>query len=417
MQRIRHLLCAFAVLCALAVLCPSAEARIKIIKKDAYSSLRAQTGGGAGPSLTSVGKKPAGAQAKTLSVTATSEVFTWYSSTPNNQSTAENAYIILHGINRNAHTYFDILNKVLANASDAGLTGAGLNTTVSVAPLFFSAARDSAALNRTTLGWGDPSEWVGGDASTHPHGSDLSVFTVLDAMLQNFTDQKAYPAMKRVTFLAHGAGAQVLQRYAVLGEKSSSCKVAVRYVIGDPSSMLHFTRDRPEAVDTTSCSVYNDFRYGFSNYRSPYPLSTTPQGLFERYLARDVRYIIGGNDTREDKGDQLCAGRAMGGSSRSDRSLNYWAYLHLLSGSTKVPEYPGLYETLDPVKAKRCKIEGGCSTGSTSKGTRPVSTNAELAEFKTSVKLAHQFFVVPGAKHNASTILGSSQGQAAIFGS
>ncbi|CAO1614102.1 unnamed protein product [Parajaminaea phylloscopi] len=391
------------------LLSTSVTAHMRNIRRDAYSDLRRPTGEGQGPTLTTVGERPAGAKPTTIAVGSKAEVFAWYSRTPRDESEATHAYIILHGIKRNAESYFATLNSVWADANEAGFASAGRDTTIRVAPLFMSTARDAEALNATTLGWGDPSEWVGGDASTHPLGSNLSVFTVLDTLLKRFADRKAYPAMKRVTFVAHGAGGQTLQRYAVLGRASPSSRVAVRYVIGDPSSMLHFTRDRPEPVDTTTCSVFDDFRYGFSHYKSPYTLASTPEALFKRYLSRDVRYVIGRNDTREDKGDQLCAGVAMGGSARKDRSLNYWAYLHLLRGQGSVPTYPGLYTALDPAKAKK-----QASVAATN-GTRPVSTAAELKKFKTSVKLAHQIFLVPGAGHSAKETLRSDQGRFAIF--
>jgi hypothetical protein len=48
--------------------------------------------------------------------------------------------------------------------------------------------------------------------------------------------------MKTITFLGHGGGAQVVQRYAVLGRENPAKKrISVRYVVADPSSMLYFT--------------------------------------------------------------------------------------------------------------------------------------------------------------------------------
>lgn len=407
---------------------------MRLRKRDAYSDLRRPTGGGDGPSLTTVGDRPAGAEATTIPIGKDASIFAWHSSTPHDESKATHTYIILHGVARNADTYFKTLNKVWAKASDAGKSAAGRNTTIRVAPLFLSTERDSAIINSTTLGWGDPSAWVGGDGSTHPVGVDLSAFHVLDALLDKYADRKTYPAMKRITFLAHGAGAQLLQRYAVLGKDTPRSAVSVRYVVADPSSMLHFTEDRPEQVDALACPRFNDFRYGFNNYQSSYPLSLTRQKLFRRYLGRDVRYVIGTSDTRADKGDQLCGGVAMGGSARKDRSLNYWAYLHLLAGKSSIPTYPGLYSALDPKKAKQQAASSKTTTATTSAtastsastsgilvnplgaAARPTSSAVERKKFSTSLDISHRRYLVSGAGHSAALTLGSSQGETAIFG-
>lgn len=270
------------------------------------------------------------------------------------ESDARDAFIIIHGVKRNADLYWKILNNAFAKGRDANFPGADEDS-IRVAPLFFSAERDADVVNSTTLGWAEPNAWIGGDGSTNPPNSDVSVFTVLDGLMQRFADQEAYPKLERLTFVAHGGGAQVLQRYAVLGQDPpSESSLKVRYVIGDPSTMLYFTRDRPVPVDTSDqgCPAFNDFRYGLDAYSAPYAITPplAPGNLFQRYMSRDVRYLIGSNDTRTDQGDQLCGGHAAGGTARRDRSYNYWSYLHLLAGKTPVPDYPGWYPSLDAGK-------------------------------------------------------------------
>lgn len=307
------------------------------------------------------------------------------------ESEARNAFVIIHGVKRNADVYFKVLNNAWAKARDAGSPEADKDS-IRVAPLFFSTVRDEKVLNDSTLAWPDPNAWTGGDGSNHPAGSNVSVFTVLDGLLQRFADKTAYPKLRRLTFVAHGGGAQVLQRYAVLGQDvPSDSDLEVRYVIGDPSTQLYFTQDRPVPVDTSatgpeSCPTFNDFRYGLDKYTAPY-LLMPPMGasdLFKRYLSRDVHYLVGANDTRADKGDQLCGGLAAGGSARRDRNDNYWAYLHLLSGKVPTPKYPGWFPALDSGKkgptprtststtsSSTTATSGGAkSTGAAAKGTK-----------------------------------------------
>lgn len=314
-----------------------------------------------------------------------------------------------HGVDRNANTYWKILNNAWAAARDSGYSHAN-DLSIRLAPLFFSTDRDSEALNSSTLAWGDPNAWTGGDGSTHPSGSDLSTFTVLDALVDKYSDSSNFPHMKRIVFVAHGGGAQVVQRYAVLGRTSS---VDIRYVVGDPSSMLYFTKDRPVKVDTSSCPAYNDFRYGLDNYDEPYSLSGSAVSLFKRYASRDVHYLVGLEDTSADDGDQLCGGRAAGGSARRDRSQDYWAYLHLLAGSTSTPDYPGYYPALDSSKSAP---SSRATSSSSSKSSYPTSSKSTIAKFKSAgADLAHTFHGVEGAGHSASEVLESSVGLDAIF--
>lgn len=378
--------------------------------RDAYTDLRMTQDGGDGPMLTSVGARPAGAVPTTIPIQPGADLFAWQSKTPTEEADAKEVFIILHGVKRNANTYFSILNNAWAKARDDNYGNADADS-IRLAPLLFSAKRDADAINATTLAWDDPNVWTGGDGSVHPPLSGVSVFTVLDKLLERYADRKAYPKMRRVTFIGHGGAGQVISRYAILGRDSPSSKVPVRYVVGDPSSMLYFTRDRPVPVDTKECAAYNDFRYGFEDYRAPYSLEGRSQSkLFKRYVARDVRYAVGEEDTRIDKGDQSCMGRAAGGPYRRDRSLNYWAYLFLLAGSRDVPKYPGWFPALDSDPAKA--MENKNSTGYVTAKKR-THGNFKLGKGES---IQHRFHTVPGAGHSAKDVFGSEVGRAAVFG-
>lgn len=261
-------------------------------------------------------------------------------------------------------------------------------------------------MSRNHLGWDEPSAWAGGDGSIAPRGSNISPFTVYDALVARYSNRANYPRVRKIVFVGHGAGAQVLQRYAVLG-RDAPAGIQIRYAIGDPSSMLHFTRDRPVPVNTGSCSSFNQFRYGFDRYSAPYGLAGSPSSLFKRYVSRDVRYMVGMEDTRSDAGDQLCGGRAMGGEIRRDRSLNYWAYIHLLAGSRNPPSYPGFYPALDSSASKASRFSPVSRF--------PQTTSAGTRNSFTGVTVRHRLHTVPGVGHSASGVLRSGPGIQAIF--
>ncbi|TKY87835.1 hypothetical protein EX895_003416 [Sporisorium graminicola] len=373
-------------------------------RRDAFTDVRGTAGD---KSLASVGARPAGAYARPIPITLTSQIFTWYSKTPNNEADAESAFIIIHGVARNAGTYWTILNNAWAKARDASVGSARPNS-IRVAPLFFSTLEDEGAYNATQLGWGDSNAWTAGEASTYPPGSGVSSFTVLDTLLRRFSDKSAYPKMKYITFVAHGGGAQMLQRYAVLGAPNPApSRLSVRYVVGDPSSELYFTKDRPVGVDRKSCPAWNDYRYGLQKATTNYA-SLSPKrapGLFKSYAAKEVRYVVGLADESTTNGDQTCMAHAVGGNHRRNRSLAYWKYIHLLSGTTSpdhLKNFPGIFPALDP------------KYGATTQTNIPTSSRAVSSRFK-GVQVKHSLTVVQGAGHSASKVYGSPEGRNALF--
>lgn len=372
-------------------------------KRDAFTSVRGTVGD---KSLTSIGARPAGAYPRPLPVTPTSNIFTWYSKTPHNEADAESAFIIVHGINRNAGTYWSILNNAYSKARDAGIGSARPNS-IRVAPLFFSTVEDVGAYNATDLAWGDSNAWTAGEPSTHPRGSGISSFAVLDMLLARFASGVEYPKMKTITFVAHGGGAQMLQRYAVLGAANPDpARLSVRYVVGDPSSQLYFTQDRPVGVDTQSCPLWDTYRYGTQRYTANYGTLNAARApaLFKAYASKEVRYVVGLADTASSKGDQTCMAHAVGGNMRRNRNLAYWKYIHLLAGTDpdQVKQFPGTFPALD------------AKYGETTQRNIPRSSAGVVSRYR-GVQIAHSLTVVQGAGHSASKVYSSTEGRNALF--
>ncbi|PWN19772.1 hypothetical protein BCV69DRAFT_287886 [Microstroma glucosiphilum] len=300
--------------------------------------------------------------------------------TPTRPRLARRAYIIVHGVKRDGSVYW---TRKAGIADDAN--------SIRIAPEFLSTRMDPKVRTGTRLGWADQDGWSGGDAATAPVNATANLAAILDYYLDSFSNKATYPLLDTVVFVGHGAGAQAVQRYAVLGKDPSRASLKVRYVVANPSTNLYFTIDRPQPVNPAACPYFNDFRYGLESYDSPYPKTLSDVNLFKRYLSRDVRYLVGDADTKDDEGDQNCAALAAGGVHRRDRNLDYWAYLHLLSGTGSVPN--------------------------TSTGTSlyPVSSSEIQATFRTTT-FNHQLTVVPRVGHSASKMLGSVQALRAIFG-
>jgi hypothetical protein len=122
----------------------------------------------------------------------------------------------------------------------------------------------------------------------------------------------------------HAAGAQLVQRYAVVGrgpDELARRGVSVRYVVANPSSYLWFGDDRPAPVSRTTCPDFDHWKYGLA-YAPAYVAEAV--GLEQRYIKRDVVYLLGeaDNDPEHDQLDRGCAAVAQG-PSRYARGMNY----------------------------------------------------------------------------------------------
>lgn len=97
--------------------------------------------------------------------------------------------IVTHGVDRNANDYFKYINDAFMTARSQGLARAVNDKTLRIAPMFFDAEVDAAALNKTTLAWGANNAWCVGEGSTHPKNSDLSSLSVYDELLKKFSNR------------------------------------------------------------------------------------------------------------------------------------------------------------------------------------------------------------------------------------
>jgi pimeloyl-ACP methyl ester carboxylesterase len=88
----------------------------------------------------------------------------------------------------------------------------------------------------------------------------------------------------------HSGGAQVVQRYGLLGDE----RAHTRYVVANPSSYAFLGRDRPEPTD--GCPGFDCWKYGLSDLPA-YGDGWTREQLAIRYASRHVTYLLGADDT------------------------------------------------------------------------------------------------------------------------
>lgn len=236
--------------------------------------------------------------------------------------------INLHGLLRNADVYEKVGEKTLADA------GAGPQT-VLITPQFLAQVDVTGhGLPSDTLRWSVHS-WLDGWPAEGPQ--PLTVFEVLDAIVERLADRTRFPALREIVFIGHSAGGQVVHRYAIVGNAPDAVErsgIRIRYVVANPSSYLYFNGDRPAPnggfapYDTSRCPNYNDWKFGFDH--TPGYVNRTAAEYEQRYITRNVTYLLGKLDVdpQHPELDRTCPAEAEG-PYRFARGNSYVEYLKL----------------------------------------------------------------------------------------
>ena len=217
--------------------------------------------------------------------------------------------IVVHGYARNAADY---ARNMMAFGPPAD--------TLVVAPQFL-APEDIAAhhLPDTTLRW-DREQWSDGDPALAP--APLSAFDGFDAVLARLTDRTTFPNLAQIVLAGFSAGGQFVQRYAAVGKGEDA--IPLRYIVGSPGTYAYFGDERPlpdggfgPFPGAADCPDSNRWKYGYAGGLPPYVHGVVGQGipaLERRYVARDIVYLAGGDDTDPNHRllNKTCAGEAQG---------------------------------------------------------------------------------------------------------
>lgn len=335
-------------------------------------------------------KVPSGATLTSIPVGKSNhELAVYWTRSPSN-SRAKQAFVMIHGRNRNGGDYWHTMDKVLKSAVKDNYASADSNAVV-VAPQFYSERLNKGQYKKHELAWDDINAWQAGEAAIHPRRAKETSFDALDAFFDHFSNRTQYPALEELVFVGHGGGGQLINRYGIVAKEMSSSSLSVRFIAGDPSSSAYFTEQRPttdpSVASIATCPLYNTWRYGFTNFTGTLEGLKTPQQYFAQNVKRDVRYIVGYNDT-DISGDQYCMAILQGGVARRDRNLAWWKYINLLARTNE--DISGL-------------------PGNLTKNEVPDWSNLSGG------KLTHTLTVIEGATHNADEVFGSTQGRTVLF--
>ncbi len=247
------------------------------------------------------------------------------------------AVIIVHGVKRNADAYFALGQGLLQRAK---LTP---GNTLLLAPNFM-AHKDRGILPGMPI-WGGAA-WMQGEASISGV-TGVTSFAAMDDLLRWLADTRRFPDLREIVLIGHSAGAQLMQRHALMSpvpETLQQAGIHLRYVLSSPSSYLYLSPERPQGTGLAippagACADYDDYRYGLGqapDYLARQHLDG--RQLFVRYAGRDVRYLVGGRDVDPQHRflDRSCAA-ALQGPTRLARQLAYLDYEQFLAKRWQVP--------------------------------------------------------------------------------
>ena len=254
-------------------------------------------------------------------------------------ASVERAVIVIHGTSRTADSYYSyVLNAALQAGADT--------KTIILAPQFLI-EQDIVDFNLgdEILYWTNQG-WKQGDKSLsttqHPRAANLSSFSAVDTILERLADRNKFPNLTKIVIAGHSAGAQFVNRFAagspmqqVLAQQYG---IQLRYVVANPSSYLYFngerrvkgTLDQFAIPDVSSCTDYNQYKYGLENLNSYMALSGSAL-IKNQYPEREVIYLLGNedNDPNDSDLDKTCPA-VFQGIHRLERGQIYYNYIQYL---------------------------------------------------------------------------------------
>ncbi len=201
----------------------------------------------------------------------------------------EQVVVVVHGADRNADDNFRYMTNSLR---DLELE----RKTLIISPYFQK--DDDAPENG--LVWNNFRWREGSNASNS--NSAISSFTVMDSLMNKFSDLTKFPNLKTVFVAGHSSGAAFTQHYALANKvQNSHPTVAYEYIVANNQYFYYPDGQRfNESTQTffvpTDCEGYDFWPYGFQ-FAVPYLNDVTSATLEEQQVTRNTTYFLGGNDT------------------------------------------------------------------------------------------------------------------------
>ncbi|GAM89397.1 hypothetical protein ANO11243_074350 [Dothideomycetidae sp. 11243] len=249
-------------------------------------------------------------------------------------SQVQRVVIIIHGLDRDPGTYMANMLSALAQTS-TGNPNVNFSNVQIICPYFtngddknFGYPWTSGLLpgrgsTTNALVW-PGSQWSAGGNNQYPYNSTtISSYAAIDQMIQYFDNRALYPNVKQIVVGGHSMGGQFVNRYAEIGIPLIT-NSPVTYWIANPDSFAWMSTTRP--LSTASCSIYDVWREGFTNftlYPMKYQTSLVASGrsaVLANWNSKSKAFVRG----TQDFGDSAstCAPYTTG-ANRNERFFNF----------------------------------------------------------------------------------------------
>ena len=166
------------------------------------------------------------------------------------------------------------------------------------------------------------------------------------------TNTLRFPQLDLVTIFGHSSGGQIVSRFAFFSKTATPADgfPRIRFVPSNPSSFLYLDGRRfdpatltfkvPSADVVRACPGYDTYQFGLGQPLPSYADGRDVKSLVASFRARDVRYLIGNNDTCnenlipgcESHGLETTCGDMQEGRFRRERGQVFFAYLKTYFG-------------------------------------------------------------------------------------
>ena len=232
----------------------------------------------------------------------------------------EKVVVVVHGANRDADNYYGYMINSLQSLELE-------ETTLVIAPYF----QNNGTAPANGLVWND-SRWREG-ANAGNNNSGISSFTVLDSLVNRFSNQEKFPNLETVFITGHSSGATFTQHYALANKVQASIEtINFQYVVANNQYFYYpdgqrYNEDVASFYEPMDCAGYDYWPYGYE-FAVPYLDGVDATTLTEQQVSRNTVYFLGGDDTSTDGtlNTTDCQATLLG-SNRFNRGENMFQYM------------------------------------------------------------------------------------------
>lgn len=201
----------------------------------------------------------------------------------------EKVVVVVHGANRDADNYYNYMVNSLQSMEME-------RNTLIIAPYF----QDNGTAPANGLIWND-SRWREG-ANAGNNNAAISSFTVMDSLVNRFSNQEKFPNVETIFITGHSSGATYTQHYALANKVQATIEgIDFQYVVANNQYFYYpdgqrYNEDTSSFYEPTDCTGYDYWPYGYG-FAVPYLDGVDATTLTQQQVSRNTVYFLGSDDT------------------------------------------------------------------------------------------------------------------------